>query len=151
MGGIKTCGVRKTRYEMYNMIKLREHAFPKHKDGEISEKRILETIFKIWCLCSSEASVSTSLTCRQVVAHASHGRLGADLGGVVVFGQLFAFGESEVAPVGHQNSPPLIVLDGRPIVEAEMALEGNAILLAYRKTHGVTVVQSAIGEGVLAQ
>ena len=99
----------------------------------------------------SLSELSKPLTCRQVVTHAGHGRLCADLGGVVVFGQLFAFGESEVAPVGHQNSPPLVVLDGRPIVEAEMAPEGHAILLAYWETHGVAVVQCAVGEGVLAE
>ena len=92
-----------------------------------------------------------SLTCRQLVTHAGHGRLRADLGGVVVFGQLVAFGEPEVTPVGHQDSPPLVVLYGRPVVEAEMAPEGHAILLAYREADGVAVVQCAFGEGVLAE
>ena len=56
-----------------------------------------------------------------------------------------------MAPVGHQNPPPLVVLDGRPVVEAEVAPEGHAILLAYLETDGVTVVQCAVGEGVLAE
>ena len=56
-----------------------------------------------------------------------------------------------MAPVGHQDTPPLIVLDGRPVVEAEVAPEGHAILLAYLETHGVAVVQCAVGEGVLAE
>ena len=99
----------------------------------------------------SLSELSKPLTCRQVVTHAGHGRLCADLGGVVVLGQLLALGEPEVAPVGHQDSPPLVVRYGRPIVEAEVALEGHAVLVAYRETDGVAVVQCAVGEGVLAE
>ena len=102
-------------------------------------------------LQSQARSLARSHTCRQVVDHAGHGRLRADLGGVVVFGQLLALGEPEVAPVGHQDAPPLIVLDGRPVVEAEMAPEGHAVFLAYWKADGVAVFQCAVGEGVLAE
>ena len=92
-----------------------------------------------------------SLTCRQLVTHAGHGRLRADFGGVVVFGQFFTFGKSEVSPTGYQDPPSLVILDGRPIVEAVVAPEGHTILLANLESHGIAVVQRAVGEGVLAE
>ena len=56
-----------------------------------------------------------------------------------------------MAPAGDQNPPSLVILDCRPIIEAVVAPEGHTILLANRESHGIAVVQRAVGEGVLAE
>ena len=56
-----------------------------------------------------------------------------------------------MAPAGHQDPSSLVVLDCRPIIEAVVAPEGHTILLANRESHGIAVVQRAVGEGVLAE
>lgn len=49
-------------------------------------------------------------------------------------------GESEMASGLNQDPAPLVVHNHRPVVEAEVLLEGNAVFLADREAHGGTVL-----------
>jgi hypothetical protein len=57
-----------------------------------------------------------------------------------------------ILPAADENIPPLVVLDGRPIVKAKVAAQRDAVFLAKGKADCDAVVREhAVGEGVLAQ
>ena len=65
--------------------------------------------------------------------------------------QGLTFGQPEVTPTLYEDAPLLVVLDHRPVVEAEVVLQCHAVLLAQGQADGLTFLQDAVREGVLAQ